>query len=148
MDLISNGISVIIGGIITFSVQTYLMKKKLKDDFRQKQLSELYLPLYELINQSSLNELQDINNKARYELAFSIIELITKKEFYASKKLRADIHSLRHYLKVQNFASKEFLNLNGDEQKIYVWNFEEKENEEKLNLIIERICVDIENLQL
>ncbi|GEM_PF-7003003 len=147
MDLVSNSISAIIGGIITFSVQTVLMKKKLKDDFTQKQLTELYLPLAELINQSALNELKDMSNKARYELAFSIIELITKKEFYASKKLRADIHSLRHYLKVQNFASKEFLELDGDEQKIYVWNFEEKNNEENLNIIIERIYDDIENFR-
>lgn len=138
-------ISALFGGLITFLVQSFLNKQKAKLDFKQKQLSELYQPLHELISKDAMVLTIDKNDKEEsYDLAYSVIELITKKSYYASKDLRLSIHSLRHHLKIENYNYK---SLDDKERKIKVWAFKEKENQKKLDDILEVIYKDIATIQ-
>lgn len=141
MSLITIIATAILGGLITLLVQNILNKKKARLDFKQKQFSELYQPLHELIYKDAMVLTIDKNGKEEsYDLAYAIIELITKKSYYASKDLRLSIHSLRHNFKVENYNYKA---LNDTERKIKVWTFKEDENEEKIDNILEIIYKDI-----
>lgn len=139
--ILTNSISIIFGAMLTLLVQYILNKQKAKFDFKQKQLSELYQPLHELISKDAMVLTIDKSDKEEnYNLAYSIIELITKKSYYASKDLRLSIHSLRHHLKVENYNYK---SLDDEERKIKVWSFKENENKEKLNGILRVIDNDM-----
>lgn len=144
MPIFKNVIFLIFGASLTLLVQYILNKQKAKLDFKQKQLSELYQPLHELITKDSMVLTIDKNDKEEsYDLAYSIIELITKKAYYASTDLQFSVHSLRHHLKIENYNYK---NLDEKERKIKVWSFKEDENEESLRKIVKVIYIDMANL--
>lgn len=141
----TNAFSLLFGASLTFGVQYILNRQKAKLDFKQKQLSELYQPLHELISKNAMVLTIDKNDKEEsYDLAYSIIELITKKSCYSSKELRLSIHSLRHHLKIENYNYK---SLDDTERKIKVWSFKEDENGQKLDDILEVIYRDIEMIE-
>lgn len=85
--ILTNAFSLIFGASLTLGVQYILNKQKAKLDFKQKQLSELYQPLHELITKNAMILTIDQNEKEEsYNLVYSIIELITKKIMLCIKK--------------------------------------------------------------
>ncbi|WP_345974769.1 hypothetical protein [Sulfurimonas sp. HSL3-7] len=136
------------GAAISYILQRLHVRNSDKETFAREQLKELYIPLDTIINEEFLMNIENSGNPARqYDYAYTIIELITKKSFYASHDLKLAVHSLRHHFKLENEVAGHYNNLEGDEKKAAVWTFKEEENETNLEQVLDVIHNDLQQLK-
>ncbi|WP_373032793.1 hypothetical protein [Sulfurovum sp.] len=139
----------LVGAAISYVLQRLHVRNSAKETFAREQLKELYIPLDTIMNEEFLMNIENSDNPAkRYDYAYALIELITKKSFYASHKLKVAVHLLRHHIKVENKVYGHYKKLDGDDRKAAVWTFKEEENETELDNFIRIIYDDLEQLKL
>ena len=149
----------LLGGIVGFLVNVFLMRVKNKDEFRKERLKNLYYPLnaiiekkYKTVRLMKHHFSQDFESfaVAYYNFFLELRDTYLDNKIYESKELRHAFHSLLHHHEIESLNYSKW---STDENRIkdlalfelkhQVDENELSEHERNLQVVIDVICKDI-----